>query len=235
MQNGSQAKAGPAIAARLSLGKSRFAENNMSKKTDGVQFSLTTLIAVGNAGTGLALSDPPEGVNVQGEPFTASFRSFKAAGFEAVEVGNLHGDGKPCGLPEWDCALFVSHRGKPVRLMPLSAALKSGVVFAHKVLLRKDGSEREITVFAAKGWTPAQRQPKFLASMDVPAGRVESKLVQPDKRNASYVGHVLPLAMKRAAVTPNAAPAPVKPAKGEKSPAKGAKPTPAAPAPVKPA
>ena len=175
---------------------------------------LNRLVAIGNAGTAFTLTPPPENFPVDGTPTVAVFRSFKASGFEAVEVGTLHAAGKPCGLPEWDAALFVSHRGVPVRVMPLGAAVKAGLVTEHTVLLRRDGKESTVTVYGPAKWTPAQRQPKFLATLALPAGRVESKLVQPDKRNAGYTGHVLPLAMAKAPAAP--AKAPAAPAKAPK-------------------
>lgn len=181
-----------------------------------------SLVAIGNAGTALCLSAPPEGFPVDGTPTVASFRSFKAAGIEAVEVGTLHGQGEACGMAEWDAALFVSHRGTPVRVLPISAALKSGAVAAHKMLLRGMGPEREVTVYLAKGTTPGMRTPKFVACPDVKAGRVESRLVSEPgggpSRNASYCGKLIPLAFKRPASAPAASapaksPAPAKPAK----------------------
>lgn len=208
-----------------------------SKPSKGeARFGADALLAVGNAGTAFCLSVPPEGFPVDGTPTVASFRGFKASGISAVEVGTLHGAGEACGMAEWDAALFVSHRGTPVRVMPLNAALKSGLVHAEKMLLRKDGTEREITVYLAKGQTAGMRQPKFVASPDCVAGRVESKLVSEPgggpSRNASYVGHLVPLAFAKGTKPTVTPPAPAKGASVKPS-AKGAKPTPAAP--VKPA
>lgn len=176
------------------------------------KFGVASLIAIGGAGTALCLSEPPVGFPQDGTPAVASFRSFKSAGIDPVEVGTLHGKGEACGLAEWDSCLFVSHRGSPVRVLTVSAALKSGAVSAHKMLLRGLGPEREVTVYLRKGITPGMRTDKFVACPDVVSGRVESRLVSEPgggpARNASYVGHLLPLAFKG-----GAAPAPASPTK----------------------
>ncbi len=182
------------------------------------KFTSASLIAVGSAGTAFCLSAPYEGFPTDGTPATASFRSAKVGGFSFVEIGSLHGKGEASGFPEWDACLFVSPRGETVRVMPLSAALKSGVVRADKYLLRGLGPEREVTCYVPASHKPGMRPLKFTASPDVPAGRIESKLVFPDKRNESYVGHLLPVALKAAK--------PAAPAKSPaKSPAPAAKPS----------
>lgn len=180
------------------------------------------LIAVGNAGTAFCLSAPPEGAAIDGSPVVVTYRGFKSCDIDPVEVGTLHGQGKPCGLPEWDSAAFVAHRGQPTRFLPLSLALAKGLVSAHSVCLVRDGAKAEATVYAPKGWSTAQRQPKFLATDAVKAGRVESSLVQPDKRNASYTGKVLPLAFL-ATGKPVAKPVAPAPSKPDAKPVKPAK------------
>lgn len=191
---------------------------NKTPKTTGSDLSgPNRLIAVGNAGAAFCLSAPPEGAAVDGSPVVVSYRGFKACGLDPVDVGTLHGRGEPCGLPEWDSAAFVAHRGQPTRFLPLSVALAQGIVKAHRVCLVRDGAKSEAVVFAPAAWSPAQRQPKFLATEAMKAGRVESSLVQPDKRNSTYTGKVLPLAFLGVAkpVKPAPAPAskPVKPVK----------------------
>ena len=183
------------------------------------------LVAVGNAGAAFCITLPPDGFPVDGTPTVAQFRSFKSAGIEAREVGEQHAAGEGCGLPEWDAALFVSHRGTPVRVLPLSMALAKGIVTRHAVCLRRDGMSEAATVFSRAGWTPAMRQDQFLATADMPAGRVEARLVnEPDggpARNRGYCGKVLPLAfLKTSGATKPAPVASAKPAKPAKPAAK---------------
>lgn len=196
--------------------------------------SAKTLVAIGDAGTAICLSEPYEGFPVDGTPTVAKYRGFKATGIAPAEIGELHGRGEACGLPEWDAALFVSPRGKPTRVLPLLSAIQKGLVSRVQVLLSRDGERREVTVFAKKGWTTAEKVPQFLASLDVKAGRIERHAIS-DGRNKSYTGKVLPLTFAKTtpppqaiapAKSPKTPPAPVKPA----PPAKGAKVTPPAPA-----
>lgn len=190
--------------------------------------SASTLIAVGGAGTALCLSAPPEGFPVDGTPTLATFRGYKATGISPVEIGTLHGKGTPCGLPEFDSALFVSPRGETVRVLRLDKALVSGIVVKVPVVLSRDGVKRSGTVYAPKGWTTGHKVPQFLATADCVAGRIERHAIA-DGRNKTYTGKVLPLAFGQ--TTPPApkspAPAPVaaKPVKTPpvKTPGKGGK------------
>lgn len=189
----------------------------LNPKSSG-KFTMASLIAVGSAGTAFCLSEPYEGFPTDGSPATATFRSAKVGGFSFVEIGNLHGKGEASGFPEWDACLFVSPRGETVRVMKLADALKTGAVREEKRLLRGLGPERTVTVYVRKEHKAGMRSDKFTASPDVPAGRIESKLVFPDKRNQSYVGHLLPLALAKAP-----APAPAVKSPAVKSPAPSAK------------
>lgn len=202
----------------------------------------STLIAIGDNGTAICLTAPYESFPTDGTPTVAQYRGFKSTGIAPGEIGELHGRGEACGLPEWDAALFVSPRGKPTRVMPLLTALNKGLVSKVQVLLSRDGERREVTVYAPKGWTTASKVPQFLASLDVKALRIERHAIS-DGRNKTYTGKILPLTFAKTtppqaiapAKSPKTPPAPVKPAKTPAAPVKPAAKTPVkTPAPKSP-
>lgn len=226
---GKQVAGGSGKSLETPIGQTPFAKKTMKMKNKASSVNASALIAVGSAGTALCLTPPPESFPIDGTPTKATFRGFKATGISPVEIGELHGRGEACGLPEFDAALFVSPRGETVRVMPLADALKRGVVSEVKVCLSRDGVKREATVYAPKGWTTGHKVPQFLASPDVKARRIERHAIN-DGRNASYTGKVLPLTFLG-----TKAPEPKQPAIPAKTPAPAVKPAKTPPAQTPPA
>lgn len=166
--------------------------------------NLDRVIVVGNRGTAFSLAS--RDAYPLGEDIHPRFPSPSSAGISFPTMGQLHGAGKACGIPAYDACLFVAGGGTPARLFALADALHAGAVTALDVTI--DGGPA--VVYVPGSWKQGHRLPKFLATPSR-CGRVETRLVLPDRRNESYVGKV------RLALVPPPKPAkPGKPAKAGK-------------------
>lgn len=206
-------------------------KTNANAKLSAPVGALARLIAIGANGTAFALpgaeASIPPGLPLDGSPARIQWRSFAGTGISPAEICAAHAAGELCGFPEWDLACFAGSRRDGFAIMPLGDALKTGRVTETRLVLRQAGSQREVTVFAPAGWDSAQRVPAMLASLDVPAGRIESRVIRDGTvpRNAGLVGKLLPLTFAKS--TPPAGGGTVKagppmvrvlPAKGQSAP-----------------
>jgi len=186
--------------------KSKNQANNNNTNPSG------RFIVVGNRGTAFCLGSTE--AYAKGEDIQPRFPSPASAGIDFVTMGSLHAKGQPCGIPAYDCCLFVGS-ASPVRIYPFSQAVEKGLVRAVDVTL---SGERGV-VYVSGDWKQGHKLPKFMATTSLPAGRVETRLISLDKRNAGYVREV------RLALVPKSDPTP--------TPTKGTKGTTPAPTPPK--
>lgn len=206
------------------------------KSPKSASFVASSVIGIGSKGTGMALS-VPEGTPIDGTQVTFPWASFKTAGVKAIDLCNRHATGKPygSGMACYDAQCHLSEKGQAIILLPLKTALAKGLVRPVKVSIARDGSSRIVTAYVAKSWKEAEKLPWYLATLDLPAGRIERAKIHEvggkASRNSALAYRVtLPGAKDEAPAKASAKPA-SKPAEKPQS-SKGAKP---APAPSKPA
>lgn len=129
------------------------------------------LVAVGPKGTAFPLSLPAGQGAV--DALTLPWGGVREAGGYASLMARHH-RGTPCGVAWMDAGAFVAERGQPFSLVPVSALV------TVKVACTLNGKTRTLTVLVVKGTdvSPAARVPQYLATHDVPSGRVETRPVR---------------------------------------------------------
>lgn len=151
-------------------------------------------LAIGPKGTAFALS-VPEGVELS-KPVTLAWTGFKASGVSALDLCNTHARGRAYGgaMACYDAGCYVSERGQAIRLVKLADALKSKLVRWEELDVTRDGVTRRMRCIVPEAWTPATKLPYYLATLDVPAGRLERGLIHESgkrpSRNAALVASV---------------------------------------------
>lgn len=180
-----------------------------------------TVIGIGSKGTGFVVGGTvlPESANLDGKPTLLPWTSFKTAGVSARSLCDTHAKGKAVGgaLTCYDAQCHLSEKGKPVLLLPLAAAIAKKVVRAIRVRAVRDGFDKVVTAYVRADWRESDKFPAYLASPDVPAGRMERGAIHEvggkPSRNAGLTYRVSPLT---AGAEKPAKPAPSKPAKPAK-------------------
>jgi len=148
-------------------------------------------IAVGTRGTAFLLSLPTAleiGERVSPMEKLHLPESFGATSAERSRyVGDLHAKGKACGILWIDAMTWISERGAKYTVYTLRDSLKKGLVRKVKATIARDGAKsKTVTLYVAKSFNPAHKLPHCLACDEVPAGRVETRLVN-DNRNEGLV------------------------------------------------
>lgn len=88
---------------------------------------------------------------------------------------------------------YVADRKAAVQLLPLTKALASGAVKAHKLAVPSGHNQTE--VYAPKGWSPVQQAPKYLGEQSS-RGHVEPRVIDDRRkdaegaRNSRHVDHL---------------------------------------------
>ena len=177
LKNEKTAKANRAIRAGFS------SASHKTMKANKLKF-----IAVGSKGTAGVLCDIPDTISID-KPLTMAWDNTSERGSSNLAVCIAHSKGKPSGFLCYDIGCYVSERGEKFSVLPIAQAIKSGIVFAHKANITRDGKTVSVTVYPKKGYNIAEKQPRVLACDGIPALRIEpmGKTVSSDKRNVSLL------------------------------------------------
>lgn len=169
----------------------RQASEDTEEKVEQVQpdaedIAIGKYIATGSRGTAFLLS-LPSALEI-GERVAPMEKLHLREDLTYRQVGDLHAKGKTCGVVWIDSMSWIAPRGEKYSVWKLSDAIKKGIVKKVRGTIERDGMKAKQATFyvSSKLNTKAEKLPHCLATMDVPAGRVEVRLVN-DKRNESLV------------------------------------------------
>lgn len=155
-------------------------------------FNDRSLIAVGSKGAAFTLGNAENlGLSAEqakGEPVEMHWTRHTLGTSAICEA---HAKGKASGVAWLDACAFVSRRGAPVRILPLGAACKAGLVAKVKLTL---ASGQTAVAYVPAGKDTAAKAWSYYATPGFAAGRVEPRRIN-DGRNVAVHASVKSVAL----------------------------------------
>jgi len=189
-----QAPKAPAKQSKRAKSKASAKNDEPKEKVqpDSETVAIGKFIAIGSRGTAFLLSLPTAlEIGERTSPMEKLHlpESFGSTSAERSRyVGDLHAQGKACGVVWVDSISWIAPRGEKYVVAKLGDAIRKGLVKKVKATISRDNVKpKQVTLFVnAKFNVKAEKLPHCLATDAVKAGRVETRLVN-DNRNENLV------------------------------------------------